>query len=291
MKKNYFYMLLAVSLMTTSCRNSVPEAPAAPDDSIKIVASIASRTRAPQYTDDGSGNFSQGDRMSLFIADEDENRTSVNYEYGSGILTWGSLGLEGSSAKVALAACYPSQAVTRSGTFEFNPLTASEADLLLASAQTVTAGTSEAVNLVFNHALHRLYLNFTPGNSYTDEDMKSFSIRLQAKTTCVVDMMQGKIVGVKEDTGEYVSKETAASFYLVPQATTGIVMNITVGENTKSLTLSELLDQLSASQSDLSNGKFSKLTLKVSQEGITVEGGSINAWDNQVTADGEVVIG
>lgn len=229
--------------------------------------------------------------MSLFIADEDENRTSVNYEYGSGILTWGSLGLEGSSAKVALAACYPSQAVTRSGTFEFNPLTASEADLLLASAQTVTAGTSEAVNLVFNHALHRLDLNFTPGNSYTDEDMKSFSIRLQAKTTCVVDMMQGKIVGVKEDTGEYVSKETAASFYLVPQATTGIVMNITVGENTKSLTLSELLDQLSASQSDLSSGKFSKLTLKVSQEGITVEGGSINAWDNQVTADGEVVIG
>lgn len=227
MKKNYFYMLLAVSLMTTSCRNSVPEAPAAPDDAIKIVASIASRTRAPQYTDDGSGNFSQGDRMSLFIADEDENRTSVNYEYGSGILTWGSLGLEGSSAKVALAACYPSQAVTRSGTFEFNPLTASEADLLLASAQTVTAGTSEAVNLVFNHALHRLDLNFTPGNSYTDEDMKSFSIRLQAKTTCVVDMMQGKIVGVKEDTGEYVSKETAASFYLVPQATTGIVMNIT----------------------------------------------------------------
>lgn len=291
MKKNYFYMLLAVSLMTTSCRNSVPEAPAAPDDAIKIVASIASRTRDPQYTDDGSGNFSQGDRMSLFIADEDENRTSVNYEYGSGILTWGSLGLEGSSAKVALAACYPSQAVTRSGTFEFNPLTASEADLLLASAQTVTAGTSEAVNLVFNHALHRLDLNFTPGNSYTDEDMKSFSIRLQAKTTCVVDMMQGKIVGVKEDTGEYVSKETAASFYLVPQATTGIVMNITVGENTKSLTLSELLDQLSASQSDLSSGKFSKLTLKVSQQGITVEGGSINAWDNQVTADGEVVIG
>ena len=208
--------------------------------------------------------------MSLFIADEDENRTSVNYEYGSGILTWGSLGLEGSSAKVALAACYPSQAVTRSGTFEFNPLTASEA---------------------VNHALHRLDLNFTPGNSYTDEDMKSFSIRLQAKTTCVVDMMQGKIVGVKEDTGEYVSKETAASFYLVPQATTGIVMNITVGENTKSLTLSELLDQLSASQSDLSSGKFSKLTLKVSQQGITVEGGSINAWDNQVTADGEVVIG
>lgn len=291
MKKNYFYMLLAVSLMTTSCRNSVLEAPAAPDDAIKIVASIASRTRAPQYTDDGSGNFSQGDRMSLFIADEDENRTSVNYEYGSGILTWGSLGLEGSSAKVALATCYPSQAVTRSGTFEFNPLTASEADLLLASAQTVTAGTSEAVNLVFNHALHRLDLNFTPGNSYTDEDMKSFSICLQAKTTCVVDMMQGKIVGVKEDTGEYVSKETAASFYLVPQATTGIVMNITVGENTKSLTLSELLDQLSASQSDLSSGKFSKLTLKVSQQGITVEGGSINAWDNQVTADGEVVIG
>ena len=283
MKKILFYALAATTLALTSCKKNVLETPSAADNAIHIVASIASQARAPQLANDGSGSFSQGDKMSLFLTEDDANNQSVDYEYGSGILIWGSLGLADSNAKITLAACYPQQDRIQNGEFEFNTLTASDKDLLLAPAQSVTAGTSEAVYLNFSHALHRLDLTFTPGESYTSEDLESLSISLNAKTTCVVDGLQGKIKGVKSETGTYTANNTKASFYLVPQSTAGITLKISIGNDTKSLTLDKLLEQ--------NGSKRCTLTLKVSREGITVEGGSINAWGNQVTADGEVIIG
>ena len=68
-------------------------------------------------------------------------------------------------------------------------------------------------------------------------------------------------------------------------------MKISIGNDTKSLTLDKLLEQLGSAQPELNGSKRCTLTLKVSREGITVEGGSINAWGNQVTADSEVIIG
>ena len=185
MKKKVFYVTMAAIFAATSCTNELPNEQ--PTDVINIVASISSQTRAPQLTNDGSGSFSQGDKMSLFLKETDGESHTVDFEYGSGILTWGSLGLSGSNAQISLAACYPQQKDIQDGTFEFNPLTASEKDLLLAPAQSVTAGTSETVHLTFNHALHRLDLTFTAGNSYSDEDLKGLSVALNAKTTCVVD--------------------------------------------------------------------------------------------------------
>ena len=155
----------------------------------------------------------------------------------------------------------------------------------------LTEVTSEDVYLIFNHDLHRLDLTFTPGESYTSEDLESLSISLNAKTTCVVDGLQGKIKGVKRETGTYTANNTKASFYLVPQSTAGITLKISIGNDTKSLTLDKLLEQLGSAQPELIGSKRCTLTLKVSREGITVEGGSINAWGNQVTADGEVIIG
>ena len=141
-------------------------------------------------------------------------------------------------------------------------------------------------------------LTFTAGNSYTDEDLKELSVALNAKTTCVVDGVQGKITQVKEATGEYTANDTQASckrhpsfFYLVPQKTSDVTLTIAIGSDQKSLTLDKLLEQLESPQSVLEGGKRCRLTLKVSREGITVEGGSITAWGDQVTADGEVVIG
>ena len=93
MKKILFYALAATTLALTSCKKNVLETPSAADNAIHIVASIASQARAPQLANDGSGSFSQGDKMSLFLTEDDANNQSVDYEYGSGILTWGSLGL------------------------------------------------------------------------------------------------------------------------------------------------------------------------------------------------------
>ncbi|MDY3070470.1 MAG: fimbrillin family protein [Parabacteroides sp.] len=292
MKKNLlFYTIMTVAIATTSCTNGLLTDLPSAEDPIKIVASISSQTRAPQLTNDGKGSFSKGDKMTLFLSEKDGNKQSVDFEYGTGILTWGSLGLSGSGEQITLAACYPQQKTIQDGTFEFSPLTASEKDLLLAPAQNVTAGTTNTVFLTFNHAMHRLDLTFTPGNSYTSEDLKDLTIALNAKTTCVVDGVQGKIKEVKDSKGEYTANDTQTTFYLVPQNTSDITLSISIGNNNKSLTLDKLLEQLDSHQNTLEGGKRSSLTLKVSREGITIEGGSINAWGNQVTADGEVVIG
>ena len=291
MKKNLFYVLIAMVLTTASCAKDGSDNISVAEKTVKIVASIASQTRAPQLTDDGSGTFSEGDKMSLFVTDDEKNIFSVDYAYGSGLLTWGSLGFSESDVPVTLAACYPQQKEIKNGLFEFNTFTASDKDLLIAPVQSVKVGTSETVYLKFSHALHLLELTFVAGDNYTEDDLKSFSLTLKAKTTCVVDGNQGKIKEVKDDIAEYSSDDTETSFYLVPQPTGDIILNIGIGSDKKTITLDKLLEQLGTPQSNLEGGKRCQLTLKVSKEGITVEGGSINGWGDQVTADGEVVIG
>ena len=101
MKKKVFYVTMAAIFAATSCTNELPNEQ--PTDVINIVASISSQTRAPQLTNDGSGSFSQGDKMSLFLKETDGESHTVDFEYGSGILTWGSLGLSGSNAQISLA--------------------------------------------------------------------------------------------------------------------------------------------------------------------------------------------
>lgn len=290
MKKNHLYVMTAAMLMISSCVNEVPNGLSKPDNVIRIVTNIAPQSRVPQLANDGSGNFSDGDKMSLFITDENENCFSVEYEYGS-CLTWDSLCIDEVSKQITLAACYPVQEEQKNGIFEFNTLTATEKDLLLAPAQSVSVGTNEDIYLNFEHALHYMELTFIPGMNYTDDEMETLSVTLKAKASCIVDAKQGKIIGTNNSTGEYTSTGTRATFYLVPQKTADVVLNITLGNDKKSLTLDKLLEQMGSQQSALYGGKSCKLTLKVSREGITVEGGSINGWDNQVTADGEVVLG
>lgn len=282
---------MVIATTITSCTNEMLNDLFTTDDTINIVASIASQTRTPQLTTDGSGNFLQGDKMMLFLSENDINNMSVNYEYGSGILTWSSLGLSESKSQITIAACYPQQNNIQNGTFEFNSLTALDKDLLLAPAQSVMAGTSEAIFLNFSHALHRLDLSFSPGNSYTNDDIASISVTINAKTTCIVDGIQGKIKQVQDTTGEYTETGSKVSFYLIPQNTANITLNVSIGNDKKTLTLDKLLEQLDSSPTELDGGKRCILNLKVSREGITVEGGSINAWGDQVVADGEIVLG
>lgn len=291
MRKKQLYALMAVSLTALSCSNELPEEISTPGGVIRIEASVSPQTRSPQLDSDGGGNFSKGDALSLFIAGNGMAMATTNYAYASDILTWSKLNLPEEVTQVTFAACYPQQTAVNEGTFEFNTLTAPDQDLLLAPAQTVSVGTAEAVRLTFGHALHSLNLNFVPGNGYTENDIRSLTLVCHAKTTCVVDAAQGIIQNVKEDTGDYQSTGTAASFYLVPQATDAISLTISVQNENKKITLGDLLQQLGSQQTELKGGKRCTLTLKVGREGITIEGGSISAWGDQVTADGEVFIG
>lgn len=290
MKKNYLYVLLAASLTAASCSNELPENVPASDGVIHIEANVSPQTRSPQLDSNGSGTFAKGDGLSIFVAGNGTTVTA-NYAYASDLLTWSQLGLPEDVKQVTFAACYPQPTTVKDGTFEFNTLTAPEKDLLLAPAQPVSVGTAETVRLTFGHALHNLNLNFVPGNGYTDSDIRSLTLACQAKTTCVVDAAQGTIQKVNEETGDYQATGNTASFYLVPQATDAISLTIGIQNESKKITLDNLLQQLGSQQTELQGGKRCSLTLKVGREGITIEGATIGAWGDQVTADGEVVIG
>lgn len=290
MKKNYLYVLLAASLTAASCSNELPENVPASDGVIHIEANVSPQTRSPQLDSNGSGTFAKGDGLSIFVAGNGTTVTA-NYAYASDLLTWSQLGFPEDVKQVTFAACYPQPTTVKDGTFEFNTLTAPEKDLLLAPAQPVSVGTAETVRLTFGHALHNLNLNFVPGNGYTDSDIRSLTLVCQAKTTCVVDAAQGTILKVNEETGDYQATGNTASFYLAPQATDAISLTIGIQNESKKITLDNLLQQLGSQQTELQGGKRCSLTLKVGREGITIEGATIGAWGDQVTADGEVVIG
>lgn len=286
-KKHLFACLAFASVAAVSCTNEIP----VNEKVMNIEASITPQSRAPQLGADGSGSFSNGDRMSLFISNTGNEKVVLDYEYGTGFITWNSIGFEETVPSITVAACYPKQQNIMNGSFEFNVLKATDKDLLLAPLQTVKSGTSQIVYLTFGHAMHRLDLSLSLGNGYTDKNISSLAVTMDAKTTCVVDGVKGEIVSVKDEVGQYHSTGESASFYLVPQATSGIVINMSIDGESKSVSLSELLNQLGKPQEELLGGKYSSLKLKINRNGISVEGGSIGGWENQVTADGEVVLG
>lgn len=290
MKKNCFYVLMA-AWMAVSCTNNEIPTQSSPDQAITIVASVSPQSRTPQLNPDGSGSFEKGDMMTLCIAETESDNVSMDYAYQKDVVTWGELNLLESASQVKIAACYPKQTVGQDGTFTFDVLTASEKDLLLAPAQAVQVGTANAVNLNFRHAFHRLNLTFTPGNGYSAEDLQNLSCALTAKTQCVVDAFKGEIKEVKTGNGKNTVTGSTASFYVISQSTSGITLDIAVGGQNKTLALNDLLQQLNKPQEELKGGAKCEITLKVGRDGIVVEGGSIGAWEDQVTVEGDLTIG
>lgn len=314
MKKSVLYAFITAMLTAVSCTNDIPanvtgdtSGNTSEDTSegtsgsgsgdlsgnsgkISIVASVASQTRTPQLGSDGSGSFEKGDKMTLCITGG-AAPVVTDYAYEMDFLQWPDFGLSEDVSQVTFSACYPTQKVEQDGTFEFNSFKSSYDDLLLAAAQPVEVGTSEAVSLTFRHALHRLNLEIQPGKGYTEDDLSQLSCIFSAKTTCVVDAVKGSVKEVKDEQGSLTVTAAKASFYLVPQATDGISFTLTLGGETKHFTLDALFKQSGNPQVALESGKSCTLTLKVGRDGITVSGGSIGAWEDQATADGEVVIG
>lgn len=292
MKKNCFYVLVAAAWMAVSCTNNEIPTQSSSDQAITIVANVSPQSRVPQLDSEGAGSFIKGDVMTLCVAKTDGSNLSMNYAYQVDEITWGGLNLSENTGQVKIAACYPKQTLSQDGTFEFNVLTAPDKDLLLSSAQNVAIGTSEAVNLSFGHALHRLDVSFTAGDGYSADDLKNLSLSMSASTVCVVDAFQGKIKEVKSAKDNYASSTGAtASFYLLPQSTDGVTLHITMNGKTQHLVLRDLFQQLNNPQDTLKGGSQCAISLKVSREGVSVDSGSIGAWENQVTVEGEVTVG
>ena len=298
MKKSVLYAFITAMLTAVSCTNDIP-ANVTGDTSentsedtsegtsgsgsgdlsgnsgkISIVASVASQTRTPQLGSDGSGSFEKGDKMTLCITGG-AAPVVTDYAYEVDFLQWPDFGLSEDVSQVTFSACYPTQKVEQDGTFEFNSFNSSYDDLLLAAAQPVEVGTSEAVSLTFRHALHRLNWEIQPGKGYTEDDLSQLSCIFSAKTTCVVDAVKGSVKEVKDEQGSLTVTGAKASFYLVPQATDGISFTLTLGGETKHFTLDALFKQSGNPQTALESGKSCTLTLKVGRPVAVSEPGKI----------------
>lgn len=297
MKKSYSHIMSIIGILMmggmilASCSNDDSDKSSQETDVIKIRTNVAPQKRAPQLDNEGKGNFTKGDVLSLFVGDGTKCIARTDYVFDTDVLTWSGLHLPEGTTHVTFAACYPKQTIADDGTFKFTTATNSYNDLLLSKAQPVSVGTKDDVNLTFVHALHRLDISFTPGSGYSDDDLKNLKLKCNAKTTCVVNALKGEISKVEDTKGDYTSEGASASFFLVPQATADIILSIDMNGEEKKMTLKELLEQLGTPQDNLEGGKKCTITLSIGRDGITVSGGSISGWEDQVTADGEVTIG
>lgn len=292
MKKSFTYVFVVVGILIAACSSdkNQPDISGA-DTVIKINASVSPLTRVPHINSDGSGNFIEGDAMSVFISGNSFKTINADYIFGSDFTTWNDLGLPIGTQAVVFSSCYPKQEITDNGTFEFNVYTAEYKDLLLSKSQTVEVGTSKPVVLSFSHAMHQLSLKFVSDGSYSAEDIQKLSVTCQAKTTCIVDAVSGVIKGTTDQMANYQAQGNEVLFYLVPQPTEGVKLTFTIDKYTKEYFLKDLFDKLGNSQTELTTGKRCNLTLKVGKDSITLEGGSISVWEDQVTVEGNVVIG
>ena len=249
------------------------------DGRIEIVTGVEALTRAPQLDDTGAGNFRTGDTFMLTVS---SNGKSVQKDYtvGSTTLYWQDLGVEGD--KVTFAGCYPNHEGTDDAAFEFDARRALDADLLLAPAVEVPKG-AKSVAMPFRHAMHKLAVKYVADDAYATGALSGISTTLHAHTVCTVDLTKGAVAESSAKNGENVS------WLVVPQNKDGVKLTVTLDGQSREFTLPERTTE-GQPLTTLDGGKTLSITLRVSKNGIILEGTTIGKWEEQGTIDDEIEI-
>ena len=304
---NYLFVALGAAALTlTACNNDDDVLNGGQEPGVvNIVTSING-----VMNDDGSGNFTDGDKIKLEVFNLDLGRA---YEYDYSIsgtkLYW-----EDVATKIGEADSYTF------GGWYANPLpnnllampnfdvaAAEDPDLLLATPATANVGGT--VNLVFKHAMHKLVVNVTYDGDFTDVDQDAVTVKpVGMNRNAMVNVEDGTVtVGEAEyEDGEYAARtltNNACEFILAPQKlTTGAAwLEINLGGQpltfnvpanyTTSGGSSEALTQLNSGEVLTLN-----LTIKKVAGGgddkteVVLTTGQITAWNSQGTVDGEVQV-
>lgn len=257
------------------------------DGRFEIVTGVEALTRAPQLDDTGAGNFRTGDTFTLTVS---SNGKSVQkaYTVGSTTLYWQDLGIE--DDKVTFAGCYPNLEGTNDAVFEFDARNALDADLLLAPAVEAIKG-AKSVTIPFRHAMHKLVVKYVTADTYATGALSGISTTLHAHTVCTVDMAKGVVAENSAKTpADYTAKSGEnVSWLIVPQNGDGVKLTVTLDGQSREFTLPETTAE-GQSLTTLDGGKTLSVTLRVSKNGITLEGSTIGKWEDQGSIDGEIEI-
>lgn len=257
------------------------------DGRIEIVTGVEALTRAPQLDDTGAGNFRTGDTFTLTVS---SNGKSVQKDYtvGSTTLYWQDLGVEGD--KVTFAGCYPNHEGTDDAAFEFDARRALDADLLLAPAVEMPKG-AKSVAMPFRHAMHKLAVKYVADDAYATGALSGISTTLHAHTVCTVDLTKGAVAESSAKTpADYTAKNGEnVSWLVVPQNKDGVKLTVTLNDQSREFTLPERTTE-GQPLTTLDGGKTLSITLRVSKNGIILEGTTIGKWEEQGTIDDEIEI-
>lgn len=309
---NYLFVAFGVAALTlTACNNDDDVLNGGQEPGVvNIVTSINGPQTRVVMNENGSGNFTDGDKIKLQVFNLDLGRASeYDYTIGSTKLYW-----EDVATKIGEADSY------KFGGWYANPLpnnllampnfdvaAAEDPDLLLATPATAAVG--ETVNLVFKHAMHKLAVNVTYDGDFTGVDLNAVTVKpVGMNRLATVNVENGTVtVGEAEyEDGEYAARtltNNACEFILAPQKLTTGAEWLKINLGGQPLTFNVPANYTTSggsteALSQLNSGEVLTLNLtikKVAGGGddkteVVLTTGQITAWNSQGTVDGEVQV-
>lgn len=93
MRNAYYILVISTILTTSSCQKendgistTAPNKKIEINTSIANTSSLSSSVKSPQLNEDGSGNFANGDEITLHVLSESGEATIIKYGVGTTIL-------------------------------------------------------------------------------------------------------------------------------------------------------------------------------------------------------------
>lgn len=310
---NYLFVAFGAAALTlTACNNDDDVLNGGQEPGVvNIVTSINGPQTRVVMNDDGSGSFTDGDKIKLEVFNLDLGRAGgYDYTIGSTKLYWEDVATRfGEADSYTFGGWYanplPNDLLAMPN---FDVAAAEDPDLLLATPATAAVG--ETVNLVFKHAMHKLAVNVTYDGDFTGVDLNAVTVKpVGMNRLATVNVENGTVtVGEAEyEDGEYAARtltNNACEFILAPQKlTTGAAwLEINLGGQpltfnvpanyTTSGGSTEALSQLNSGEVLTLNLTIKKVAGGGDDEKteVVLTTGQITAWNSQGTVEGEVQV-
>lgn len=310
---NYLFVAFGAAALTlTACNNDDDVLNGGQEPGVvNIVTSINGPQTRVVMNEDGSGSFTDGDKIKLGVFNLDLGRADeYDYTIGSTKLYW-----EDVATKIGEADGY------KFGGWYANPLpnnllampnfdvaAAEDPDLLLATPATAAVG--ETVNLVFKHAMHKLVVNVTYDGDFTGVNTNNVSIKpVGMNASAAINVQTGIVTpGEATDTdGDYAAQtliNNACSFILAPQKLTTDAEWLEINLGGQPLTFNVPANYTTSggsteALSQLNSGEVLTLNLTIKKVSggtdpdktvIVLTTGQITAWNSQGTVEGDVQV-
>lgn len=295
----YFSIVLPALLALAACSDDDGLTSGNGQGEVRITTHISgAQTRAPQLSDDGSGNFGQGDTLNLAVyGDGATPYTTTYYANTNSTLYWEDIiKATGQSSAYTFVGWYngnePAKLLTDAS---FDVAAAKDKDLLLATPTQVNEG--DPVNLVFKHVMHKLVVNLDYAGDFSGVDQSAITVKpVGMNAAATIDVKAGTVtVGEASATkGDYDAKtlsNNSCSFILAPQKLQAgaewLQIQVTEGQTISFHVPEQIVDgntDTAVSLTQLNSGETLTLNLTIKRTNINdiaieLTGCTISGWE------------